>query len=57
MKAHFICLGDCEGSSKKTGTCQAEDCPLYGKPLVMCDCPDGEHAELLEKDEIDEEDE
>jgi hypothetical protein len=48
---HFICTGGCEGVSDKPGTCQAKDCPDYGKPLKECDCEDGEHAGIVDSDE------
>lgn len=40
---HYICTGTCGGVSDTPGVCQAEVCPLHGKPLVPCDCTDGKH--------------
>lgn len=40
---HYICTGMCGGVSETPGVCQAEICPLHGKPLVPCDCTDGKH--------------
>src|SRR3989344_3060982 len=40
---HYICTGGCGGVSETPGVCQAELCPLPGKPLVSCDCTDGKH--------------
>lgn len=40
---HYICTGTCGGVSETPGVCQAELCPLHGKPLVPCDCADGKH--------------
>ena len=40
---HYICTGTCGGVSDTPGVCQANLCPLHGKPLVPCDCTDGKH--------------
>lgn len=40
---HYICTGTCGGVSGTPGVCQADLCPLHGKPLVPCDCTDGKH--------------
>ena len=40
---HYICTGGCGGVSETPGVCQANLCPLHGKPLVPCDCTDGKH--------------
>lgn len=42
---HYICKGECEGVSDKPGVCNTKDCSLYKKPLVECNCEDGEHNE------------
>ncbi|MBI2628999.1 hypothetical protein HYW74_02875 [Candidatus Pacearchaeota archaeon] len=43
LNAHYICLGECGGSSNNPGNCQDSSCSLYGKPLVLCNCEDGKH--------------
>lgn len=51
---HFICAGGCDGESSTPGVCQAEDCKKEGEPLTPCDCEDGLHGEVLEKEDEDE---
>ena len=41
---HYVCTGGCKGVSDKPGTCQALDCPHFGKPLEECGCKDGAHG-------------
>ncbi|MBM3230886.1 hypothetical protein FJZ28_01005 [Candidatus Peregrinibacteria bacterium] len=41
---HYICNGGCEGVSGVPGTCQAKDCPDFGKPLEQCDCISPKHT-------------
>lgn len=48
---HYVCTGGCGGVSEKPGSCQTESCSLYGKPLVECNCADGQHAEAFAKEE------
>ncbi len=33
-RTFFHCLGSCKGVSEKPGTCRAQSCELFGKPLV-----------------------
>jgi hypothetical protein len=34
---HYHCEGSCKGTSQKPGSCQAEECELFGEPLAACD--------------------
>jgi len=43
---HYVCLGDCEGVSDKTGVCQAPSCITFGQPLSPCNCTDGKHSKM-----------
>jgi len=47
---HYICLGECEGVSTKTGVCVAVECDKYDQDLLACTCTDGEHNVPLEED-------
>ncbi len=42
--SHYICTGDCQGISDKPGSCQANTCQKYNKPLTECDCSDNKHS-------------
>lgn len=44
---HYICTGECHGESKNPGRCQAEDCNKHGQPLLVCDCEDWNHDDVL----------
>ena len=48
---HYVCTGGCGGVSGTPGVCQTEGCPNFGKPLALCGCGDGEHAEVKEREE------
>ena len=48
---HYICKGGCGGVAETPGTCQAADCPDYGKELKGCDCEDGQHSQMLKESE------
>lgn len=53
-KEHYICRGGCKGVSEHPGVCQDKECPNYGKPLEMCDCPNDWHKGAFdEQDEWD----
>lgn len=51
---HYTCTGECQGISMQPGNCQTQDCSKKSQPLTECDCTDGEHAELKEKQEPEE---
>ncbi len=48
--SHHVCKGGCAGVSDTPGVCQAGDCADNGKPLVACDCVDGQHGEGQDSD-------
>lgn len=48
---HYICTGGCNGVSDYPGTCQASDCVKHEHPLVACNCDDGKHQEVYEKEQ------
>lgn len=48
---HYICRGGCEGVSEKPGTCNAEGCPNYQKPLEKCACEDQKHGDTPKESE------
>lgn len=47
---HYVCIGECEGMSEKPAVCHAEDCSKQNEPFAECDCSDGRHEEVREKD-------
>ena len=52
---HYICTGNCHGSSDKPDTCQAKDCVKYKQQLELCRCKDKKHDDrrlLGEEDKI-----
>lgn len=44
---HYVCQGDCGGESKKPGVCSADGCSHFQTDLVLCNCDDGSHEEVL----------
>jgi hypothetical protein len=46
---HYTCTGDCKGIAMQPGACQAGDCGKSGQPLTECNCTDGQHEELKDK--------
>ena len=48
--AHYICPGECHGVSMEPGTCQAADCSKKEQPLLECQCLDGAHQEVKDKE-------
>lgn len=44
MATHYVCTGECGGSSPNPGICKAEDCSMCGQDMVKCDCTDGSHG-------------
>lgn len=40
---HFICKGECAGSSEVVGVCEGEGCSRQWELLEECDCTDGRH--------------
>ncbi len=44
---HYVCQGDCGGESKRPGVCSADGCSHFQTDLVLCDCNDGSHEEVL----------
>ncbi|MEX1014992.1 MAG: hypothetical protein WDZ80_07605 [Candidatus Paceibacterota bacterium] len=55
MEKHFVCTGKCGGVSDTPGVCKAEDCDCSGQDLKECNCNDGNHKEVLEKEEKEDE--
>ena len=47
---HYICTGGCGGVSETPGVCQTEGCSLHGEALKECNCEDGKHEALVEKE-------
>lgn len=47
MNKHYVCTGGCNGVSEDPGTCQAQDCKDFEKPLTECNCQDGMHEGLV----------
>ena len=50
---HYICTGECKTVSSQPGVCKDKECSRFQKPLIPCNCPDGEHYGAQE--EVDEE--
>ena len=48
---HYVCTGGCHGVSDQPKTCDGENCPKNGHPLIPCHCEDGEHKEVMESEE------
>lgn len=40
---HYVCSGECQGSSDTPGVCQSDTCSRFEKPLIECDCADATH--------------
>lgn len=51
---HYICKGTCKGVSETPGVCQLQDCPKYHEPLEACECLDGTHGEVLDREKEEE---
>lgn len=49
---HYVCK-KCGGLSNNPKNCETEGCEYNGKPLVECNCTDGEHKELKEEQSED----
>lgn len=47
---HYVCDGTCGGVAGEVGVCKDETCPMHGHPLKECNCTDGKHAEVLNKE-------
>lgn len=46
---HFVCTGDCGGTSETAGLCQAPTCSQTGSPLMPCECEDNLHGKEAEE--------
>lgn len=46
---HYVCSGSCAGEWPKPGLCDSQFCTKEGKPLLECNCDDGQHLSVLEK--------
>ena len=46
---HYVCP-HCGGVSEHAKSCDTEGCPLNGQPLVECNCVDGKHQGVIQKD-------
>lgn len=46
---HFICKGECNGTSDTPGLCQADGttCSQAGQPLNPCECDNNMHGAEL----------
>ncbi|MEK7083184.1 MAG: hypothetical protein AAB972_03345 [Patescibacteria group bacterium] len=44
MTKHYVCTGECGGSSPNPGICKAQDCSMFQQDMAPCDCTDGSHG-------------
>lgn len=48
---HYVCTGECGGTSDTQINCGTEGCSMKGQPMAECNCEDGKHEEAKKKQE------
>lgn len=49
---HYVCAGECGGTSELPGLCRADACSLKGVQLTECSCDDGMHEKMHASDNL-----
>jgi len=55
METHYVCRGNCGGTSEVPKACEAESCTMSGQMMEECNCEDSKHGNTSAEMETDDE--